>query len=241
MADNQLPSDIDLKVPARGPAGKTGPMPVISIGKVSLLTNGSTPTVTVNSTAEGYSLNFGIPQGKDGKDGKDADNNAIEKVLESYVDSKITELFAKAKADAQATSSMNNPSINNLIANSSSEWITEKDVWNKVFPKILVKKGESYTFTAEIKDNSSQVALAAVLYDDKGNVLEPNYDGDAPIYTGNIPGAYVISSYSSSGGKMKLTFKVRPTNCKYVDFRIVSYYLGDFTYRNPIAFKETPL
>lgn len=142
---------------------------------------------------------------------------------------------------ARATSLMNNLSINNLIANSSSEWITEKDVWNNNFPEILVKKGESYTFTAEIKDNSSQVALAAVLYDDKGNVLEPNYDGDAPIYTGNISNAYVISSYSSSGGKMKLTLKVRPTNCKYVEFRIVSFDLGDFTYRNPIAFKETPL
>lgn len=28
MADNQLPSDIDLKVPARGPAGKDGKTPV---------------------------------------------------------------------------------------------------------------------------------------------------------------------------------------------------------------------
>lgn len=28
MADNQLPSDIDLKVPARGPAGKDGKSPV---------------------------------------------------------------------------------------------------------------------------------------------------------------------------------------------------------------------
>ena len=27
MADNQLPSDIDLKVPARGPAGKDGKTP----------------------------------------------------------------------------------------------------------------------------------------------------------------------------------------------------------------------
>ena len=142
---------------------------------------------------------------------------------------------------ARATSLMSNLSINNLIANSSSEWITEKGAWNNTFPEILAKKGESYTFTAEIKDISSQVALAAVLYDDKGNVLEPNYDGDAPIHTGNISQAYVISSYRSSGGKMELTFTIRPTNCKYVDFRIVSYALGDFTYRNPIAFKETPL
>ena len=28
MADTQLPSDIDLKVPARGPAGKDGKSPV---------------------------------------------------------------------------------------------------------------------------------------------------------------------------------------------------------------------
>lgn len=28
MADNQLPSDIDLKVPARGPAGKDGKSPI---------------------------------------------------------------------------------------------------------------------------------------------------------------------------------------------------------------------
>lgn len=142
---------------------------------------------------------------------------------------------------ARAISLMSNLSINNLIANSSSEWITEKDAWNINFPEILVKKGESYTFTAEIKDISSQVALAAVLYDDKGNVLEPNYDGDAPIHTGNISKAYVISSYSSSGGKMELTFKIRPTNCKYVELRIVSFDQGDFTYRNPIAFKENPL
>ena len=142
---------------------------------------------------------------------------------------------------ARAISLMSNLSINNLIANSSSEWITVKGAWNNAFPEIIDKKGESYTFTAEIKDISSQVALAAVLYDDKGNVLEPNYDGDAPIYTGNIPNAYVISSYRSSSGKMNLTLKIRPTNCKYVEFRIVSYALGDFTYRNPIAFKETPL
>lgn len=142
---------------------------------------------------------------------------------------------------ARAISLMSNLSINNLITNSSSEWITKKGAWNNTFPEIIVKKGESYTFTAEIKDISSQVALAAVLYDDKGNVLEPNYDGDAPIHTGNISQAYVISSYSSSGGKMELTLTIRPTNCKYVEFRIVSFDLGDFTYRNPVAFKETPL
>ena len=152
----------------------------------------------------------------------------------------ITGLTEKISV-AQLTSLMSNLSINNLIANSSSEWITKKGAWNNTFPEILAKKGESYTFTAEIKDISSQVALAAVLYDDKGNVLEPNYDGDAPIHTGNISQAYVISSYRSSGGKMELTFTIRPTNCKYVGFRIVSYALGDFTYRNPIAFKETPL
>lgn len=28
MADNQLPSDIDLNVPARGPAGKDGKSPI---------------------------------------------------------------------------------------------------------------------------------------------------------------------------------------------------------------------
>ena len=31
MADNQLPSDIDLKVPARGPAGKDGKTPIRGI------------------------------------------------------------------------------------------------------------------------------------------------------------------------------------------------------------------
>lgn len=41
------------------------------------------------------------PQGVPGKDGKDADNNAIEKSLESYVDTKITDIFAKAKAEVE--------------------------------------------------------------------------------------------------------------------------------------------
>lgn len=41
------------------------------------------------------------PQGVPGKDGKDADNNAIEKSLESYVDSKMTDIFAKAKAEVE--------------------------------------------------------------------------------------------------------------------------------------------
>ena len=41
------------------------------------------------------------PQGVPGKDGKDADNNAIEKSLESYVDTKMTDIFAKAKAEVE--------------------------------------------------------------------------------------------------------------------------------------------
>ncbi len=41
------------------------------------------------------------PQGVSGKDGKDADNNAIEKALESYVDGKMTDIFAKAKAEVE--------------------------------------------------------------------------------------------------------------------------------------------
>ena len=41
------------------------------------------------------------PQGVPGKDGKDADNNAIEKSLEAYVDTKMTDIFAKAKAEVE--------------------------------------------------------------------------------------------------------------------------------------------
>lgn len=41
------------------------------------------------------------PQGVPGKDGKDADNNAIEKSLESYVNSKMTDAYTKAKSDVE--------------------------------------------------------------------------------------------------------------------------------------------
>lgn len=40
-------------------------------------------------------------QGIPGQNGKDADNNAIEKSLESYVDTKMTDIFAKAKAEVE--------------------------------------------------------------------------------------------------------------------------------------------
>ena len=40
-------------------------------------------------------------QGVPGQNGKDADNNAIEKSLESYVDTKMTDIFAKAKAEVE--------------------------------------------------------------------------------------------------------------------------------------------
>lgn len=142
---------------------------------------------------------------------------------------------------ARATELMNNFSLNNLIANSSNDWTKVENVWDAGFPTIAVKRNETYTFTAEVKDNAYPVKVSGVLYDDKLNVLEPNHDEEAPIYKGNISDVYIGNDYRSNGGKLTVTFKIRPSNARFLKLLIVSLGKGTLTYRNPIAFKETPL
>lgn len=54
-----------------GTNGKDGSVPKISVGKVIALSAGTDPTVDLQSTDDGYLLNFGIPVGKDGTNGTD--------------------------------------------------------------------------------------------------------------------------------------------------------------------------
>ena len=139
---------------------------------------------------------------------------------------------------ARLTGLMDSFNLNNLIKDSSSEWALISGAWDYDFPRLAVKKGDSYTFTVEVKDNSKDITLAAVFLDDEGRPLEPDNEGNAPVHTGNISNAYVTNGYHSKPGKMSLTVKVKPDNCKYLEFRIVSWSAGDFKYRNPIVFKE---
>ena len=142
---------------------------------------------------------------------------------------------------ARVTGLMDSFNLNNLIKNSSKDWTKVDDAWNTEFSSIAVKRNETYTFTAEVKDNAYPVKVSGVLYDDKRNPLEPNHDGEAPIYKGNIANVYIGSAYRSDGGKLTVTIKIRPSNACFLGLRIVSWNHGTFTYRNPIAFKETPL
>lgn len=142
---------------------------------------------------------------------------------------------------ARATGLMDSFNLNNLIANSSNEWTKVENVWDVKFPTIAVKRNETYTFTAEVKDNAYPVKVSGVLYDDKWNVLEPNHDEEAPIYKGNISNVYIGNAYRSNGGKLTVTIKIRPSNARFLKLLIVSWDNGTLTYRNPIAFKETPL
>ncbi len=57
-----------------GPPGPAGLSATITIGTVSPLNPGSTPTVNNSGTPTTAVFNFGIPQGNDGADGSDGDN-----------------------------------------------------------------------------------------------------------------------------------------------------------------------
>lgn len=142
---------------------------------------------------------------------------------------------------ARATGLMDSFNLNNLIANSSNEWTKVENVWDVAFPTIAVKRNETYTFTAEVKDNAYPVKVSGVLYNDKWNAIEPNHDEEAPIYKGNISDVYIGNDYRSNGGKLTVTIKIRPSNARFLELRIVSLGKGTITYRNPIVFKENPL
>lgn len=142
---------------------------------------------------------------------------------------------------ARVTGLMDSFNLNNLIANSSNEWTKVENVWDVEFPTIAVKRNETYTFTAEVKDNAYPVKVSGVLYNDKWNALEPNHDEEAPIYKGNISDVYIGNDYRSNGGKLTVTIKIRPSNARFLELRIVSFGKGTITYRNPIVFKENPL
>ena len=142
---------------------------------------------------------------------------------------------------ARLTGLMDSFNLNNLIKNSSNEWTKVENVWDVEFPTIAVKRNETYTFTAEVKDNAYPVKVSGVLYNDKWNAIEPNHDEEAPIYKGNISDVYIGNAYRSDGGKLTVTIKIRPSNARFLELRIVSLGKGTITYRNPIAFKENPL
>lgn len=133
--------------------------------------------------------------------------------------------------------------VKNLVTNSSSEWVEAKNEWDARMDSIPVSKGEKYTFTVEVANNTSEIELAAVLYDSKGNILDPykstDSDGNAPINVGNQSNAYLIDKgYSLTPGKAELTVTIKPSNCTHLQFRICSIKKGDFSYRNPIIFQE---
>ena len=77
---------------------------------------------------------------------------------------------------ARVTGLMDSFNLNNLIANSSNEWTKVENVWDVGFPTIAVKRNETYTFTAEVKDNAYPVKVSGVLYNDKWNAIEPRQD-----------------------------------------------------------------
>lgn len=139
---------------------------------------------------------------------------------------------------ARATSLMNAFNIKNLITDDQNSWVSISQSWAKTFAGIAVNKGDRLTFTAEVKDMSDKVSLALVFYDDQGHMLEPGHEGNAPIYNGNIADIYVLGGYSSVASKLEVTVDVTADNYCFVEPRIVSWNLGNFAYRNPIAFKQ---
>lgn len=155
---------------------------------------------------------------------------------------KLTGLTDKISI-ARLTGLMDSFLVKSLVTNSSSEWVEVKNEWDARMASIPVSKGEKYTFTVEVADNTFEIELSAVLYDSKGNILDPykptDSDGNAPINIGNQSNAYLIDKgYSLTPGKAELTVTIKPSNCTHLQFRISSIKKGDFSYRNPIIFQE---
>jgi hypothetical protein len=70
----------------RGPSGPQGPAATITVGDVTSLPSGSTPTVTNSGTSSAATFNFGIPAGTNGTNGSNGINgkNAYTITADSY-------------------------------------------------------------------------------------------------------------------------------------------------------------
>ena len=89
----------------QGQTGATGPMPVITIGNVATLPAGSPPQATISKTDNGYAINLALPTGFKPQRGTDYwtddDKKSIRTEDQQYIDSKITDAYAKAKNDVE--------------------------------------------------------------------------------------------------------------------------------------------
>lgn len=90
----------------QGQTGATGPMPVITIGNVATLPAGSPPQATISKTDNGYAINLALPAGFKPQRGTDYwtddDKKSIQTEDQQYIDSKVTDAYAKAKNDVDA-------------------------------------------------------------------------------------------------------------------------------------------
>lgn len=143
---------------------------------------------------------------------------------------------------AQLTSLMSSLSVKNLITEPSKGWVKVTSAWNKTFDGINpVSQGDTYIFSTEVKDNQYEMELAVILFDSNRNMLNPYADlndGNAPVYKGNESNVYIADGFSNVIGRRSIKVNIKPNNCKYISFKVVSKNLGDFEYRNPIAFKQ---
>ena len=95
---------VDIGLP-QGETGATGAMPVLTVGNVTTLPAGSTPVAKIVSTSNGYALVLALPEGYVPKKGTDYwtddDKKSIQTEDQQYIDSKITDAYAKAKTDVE--------------------------------------------------------------------------------------------------------------------------------------------
>ena len=89
----------------QGQTGATGPMPVITIGNVAILPAGSPPQATISKIDNGYAINLALPTGFKPQRGTDYwtddDKKSIQTEDQQYIDSKVTDAYAKAKTDVE--------------------------------------------------------------------------------------------------------------------------------------------
>ena len=95
--ENQLTFNIPQGI--QGEQGDVGPAPTLKIGTVTKLNPDQTPTANLSGGDGAYTLNMGIPQGKNGNDGHtpvrgvdywtESDKNEILSETKNYVDDAI--------------------------------------------------------------------------------------------------------------------------------------------------------
>ena len=95
---------VDVGLP-QGETGATGAMPVLTVGNVTTLPAGSTPVAKIVSTSNGYALVLALPEGYVPKKGTDYwtddDKKSIQAENQQYIDSKVTDAYAKVKTDVE--------------------------------------------------------------------------------------------------------------------------------------------